>query len=158
MKTRAAELRAGGTKGAKKAGGLQAVLDSTAQRAPADRALGERVHPTVTATALDLSPQDLVRDARLREPGRQDRRLLPDSGKFTYRYPALGFEDTANLNDVGLRPLPYALQKWSPAVEKKVAEQVKAAVSCRCPRPPHVALPGHRCRTAPQSPPSVPHH
>src|SRR6266516_5377299 len=57
MKKRAAELRAEGKKGAKKADGLQAVLDSIAQMAPADRALAERVHMTVTATAPDLSPK-----------------------------------------------------------------------------------------------------
>ena len=58
MKARAAELRAEGKKGAKKADGLQAVLDSIAQMAPEDRALAERVHVTVTATAAvgDLLP------------------------------------------------------------------------------------------------------
>jgi hypothetical protein len=35
---------------------LQAVLDSIAQMAPEDRALAERVHVTVTATALELAP------------------------------------------------------------------------------------------------------
>jgi len=48
MKKRAAELRAEGKKGAKKADGLQAVLDSIAQMAPEDRALAERVHMTGT--------------------------------------------------------------------------------------------------------------
>src|SRR5829696_8301718 len=57
MKQRAAELRAEGKNGAKKADGLQAVLDSIAKMAPEDRALAERVHVTVTATAPDLSPK-----------------------------------------------------------------------------------------------------
>ena len=77
MKERAAELRAEGKKGAKKADGLQAVLDSIAEMAPEDRALAERVHVTVTATAPGVVAEDLVRDARLRERGRQGRRLLP---------------------------------------------------------------------------------
>ena len=51
MKERAAELRAEGKKGAKKADGLQALLDKIAEMAPEDRALAERVHVTVTATA-----------------------------------------------------------------------------------------------------------
>src|SRR5438874_568490 len=55
MKERAAELRAEGKKGAKKADGLQAVLDSIAAMAPEDRALAERVHVTVTATAARLA-------------------------------------------------------------------------------------------------------
>ena len=57
MKDRAAELRAEGKKGAKKADGLQAVLDRIAKMAPEDRALAERVHVTVTATAPELSPK-----------------------------------------------------------------------------------------------------
>ena len=44
MKERAAELRAEGKKGAKKADGLQAVLDRIAAMSPQDRALAERVH------------------------------------------------------------------------------------------------------------------
>ena len=43
MKARAAELRAEGKKGVKKADGLQAVLDKIAEMAPDDRALAERV-------------------------------------------------------------------------------------------------------------------
>ena len=39
MKKRAAELRADGKKGAKKADSLQAVIDSIAEMAPQDRAL-----------------------------------------------------------------------------------------------------------------------
>ncbi|HJY55586.1 MAG TPA: hypothetical protein VJ418_04320, partial [Streptosporangiaceae bacterium] len=57
MKKRAAELRAEGKKGAKQADGLQAVLNSIAEMAPDDRALAERVHVTVTATAPELSPK-----------------------------------------------------------------------------------------------------
>ena len=57
MKQRAAELRAEGKKGAKQADGLQAVLDSIAKMAPDDRALAERVHVAVTATAPELSPK-----------------------------------------------------------------------------------------------------
>ena len=41
----------------------------------------------------------------------------------------LGFQDAANLDDGDVWPVAYALKKWSPAVEKKVAELVKAAIS-----------------------------
>ena len=54
MKERAAELRAEGKKGAKKADGLQDVLDKIAEMAPDDRALAERVHVAITSTAPDL--------------------------------------------------------------------------------------------------------
>ena len=57
MKERAAELRAEGKKGAKKADGLQAVLDRIAEMAPEDRALAERVHVAITTNAPELSPR-----------------------------------------------------------------------------------------------------
>ena len=57
MKQRAAELRAEGKNGAKKADGLQALLDAIAKMTAEDRAVAERVHVTVTANAPDLSPK-----------------------------------------------------------------------------------------------------
>ena len=67
MKQRAAELRAEGKKGAKKADGLQAVLDAIAKMEPADRVLAERVHATVSASAPRSVAEDVVRDARLHQ-------------------------------------------------------------------------------------------
>ena len=129
MKERAAELRAEGKKGAKKAEGLEAVLDSIAKMAPQDRALAERVHATVTATAPDLSPKTWYGMPAYANADGKVVLFFQDSGKFNYRYSTLGFQDTAKLDDGDLWPVTYALQKWTPAVEKKVVELVKAAVS-----------------------------
>jgi uncharacterized protein YdhG (YjbR/CyaY superfamily) len=129
MKARAAELRAEGKKGAKKAAGLQAVLDTIAQMAPQDRALAERVHMTVTATAPDLSPRTWYGMPAYANADGKVVVFFQDSGKFKYRYSTLGFQEAANLDDGDLWPVAYALQKWSAAVEKKIAELVKAAVS-----------------------------
>jgi len=129
MKAHAAELRAEGKTGAKKADGLQAVLDSIAQMAPEDRALAERVHMTVTATAPDLSPKTWYGMPAYANTDGKVVVFFQNSGKFNYRYSTLGFQDTANLDDGDLWPVSYALQNWSAAVENKVAELVKAAVS-----------------------------
>ena len=129
MKARAAELRAEGKKGAQKADGLQAVLDSIAEMAPADRALAERVHVTVTATAPELSPKTWYGMPAYADADGKVVVFFQNSGKFNYRYSTLGFQDAANLDDGDLWPVSYALQKWSPAVQKKVAELVKASVS-----------------------------
>jgi len=129
MKTRAAELRAEGKKGAKKADGLQALLDAIAKMAPEDRALAERVHVTVTAAAPDLLPKTWYGMPSYANADGKVVVFFQDSGKFNYRYSTLGFQDAANLDDGGLWPVAYALLEWSPVVEKKVAELVKAAVS-----------------------------
>ncbi|MBQ1031234.1 hypothetical protein ABZ388_28540 [Micromonospora parva] len=129
MKERAAELRAEGKKGAKKADGLQAVLDRIAQMEPEDRALAERVHVTVTAAAPDLTPKTWYGMPAYANADGKIVVFFQDSGKFNYRYSTLGFQDTANLDDGDMWPASYALQKWSPAVEKKITELVRAAVS-----------------------------
>ena len=129
MRKRAAELRAEGKKGAKKADELQATLDSIAKMAPEDRALAERVHVTVTATAPELSPKTWYGMPAYANADGKVVVFFQDSGKFNYRYSTLGFQDAANLDDGDVWPVSYALQKWSPTVEKKVAELVRAAIS-----------------------------
>ena len=129
MKERAAELRAEGRKGAKKADGLQAVLDRIAEMAPEDRALAERVHMAVTAHAPELSPKTWYGMPAYANADGKVVVFFQDSGKFNYRYSTLGFQDAANLDDGDLWPVSYALVQWSPVVEKKVVELVKAAVS-----------------------------
>jgi uncharacterized protein YdhG (YjbR/CyaY superfamily) len=129
MKKRAAELRAEGKKGAKKADGLQAVLDSIAEMAPQDRALAERVHVTVTAAAPGLSPKTWYgMPAYANEDGKVVV-FFQNAGKFSYRYSTLGFQEAANLDDGDMWPVSYALEQWTPLVEKKVAELVRAAIS-----------------------------
>lgn len=129
MKERAAELRAEGKKGAKKADGLQAVLDAIAKMAPEDRAMAERVHVAVTSTAPDLSPKTWYGMPAYANADGKVVVFFQDAGKFKYRYSTLGFQDTAMLDDGDMWPASFALLRWSPAVEKKVVELVRAAVS-----------------------------
>ena len=129
MKERAAELRAEGKKGAKKADGLQAVLDSIAKMGPEDRALAERVHVAVTTNAPELSPKTWYGMPAYANADDKVVLFFQDSGKFKYRYSTLGFQDAANLDDGDLWPTSYALQQWSPKVEKQVIALVRAAIS-----------------------------
>jgi len=129
MKERAAELRAEGKKGAKKADGLQAVLDAIAKMAPEDRAIAERVHVAVTTTAPDLSPKTWYGMPAYANADGKVVVFFQDAGKFSYRYSTLGFQDAANLDDGDMWPASFALKGWSPAVETKVVALVKAAIS-----------------------------
>jgi uncharacterized protein YdhG (YjbR/CyaY superfamily) len=129
MKERAAELRAEGKKGAKKADGLQAVLDRIEQMAPEDRALAERVHVAVTGAAPDLTPKTWYGMPAYANADDKIVVFFQDSGKFNYRYSTLGFQDSANLDDGDMWPVSYALNQWSPAVEKRVVALVQAAIS-----------------------------
>jgi uncharacterized protein YdhG (YjbR/CyaY superfamily) len=128
MKERAAELRAEGKKGAKKADGLQSVLDRIAEMAPDDRALAERVHTTVMATAPDLFPKTWYGMPAYANDEGKVIVFFQDSGKFKYRYSTLGFQDAAQLDDGDIWPVSFALKQWSPVVEKKVVTLVKQAI------------------------------
>jgi len=129
MKERAAELRAEGKQGAKKADGLQDLLAKIAEMAPNDRALAERVHVTVTKNAPELSPKTWYGMPAYANADGKVVVFFQDAGKFKYRYSTLGFQEAANLDDGDLWPVSYALTKWTPVVEKKVAALVKAAIS-----------------------------
>ncbi len=129
MKERAAELRAEGKKGAKAADGLQAVLDQMEKMAPEDRALAERVHVTVTATAPELAPKTWYGMPACANADGKVVLFFQDSGKFGYRYSTLGFQEAAHLDDGDMWPASYALLTWSPAVERKVIALVRAATA-----------------------------
>jgi uncharacterized protein YdhG (YjbR/CyaY superfamily) len=129
MKERAAELRAEGKKGAKKADGLQALLDAIEKMGPDDRAIAERVHVVGTKHAPDLMPKTWYGMPAWANADGKAVIFFQDAGKFKYRYSTLGFQDLANLDDGDIWPTSYAVQAWSPKVEKKVAELVSAAIS-----------------------------
>lgn len=129
MEARAAELRAEGKKGAKKADELKAALDAIAKMAPQDREIAERVHATVTATAPDLSPKTYYGMPSYANADGKVVIYFRDAGKFKERYSNLGFQDLANLDDGDMWPIMFAIQKWTPAVEKKVVKLVRTAVS-----------------------------
>ena len=129
MKERAAELRAEGKKGAKKADGLQQVLDAIQKMAAQDRALAERVHVTVTANGPGLSPKTWYGMPAYANDDGKVVVFFKNAGKFGERYGTLGFKGAANLDDGALWPTVYALVEWTPAVEEKVAALVRSAVS-----------------------------
>lgn len=129
MKARAAELRAEGKTGVKKADGLQAVLDKIAEMAPDDRALAERVHMTMTTVAPELSPKTWYGMPAYTNADGKIVVAFKNSGKFDTRYSTLEFQDAANLDDGEMWPVSFALTNWSSAVETKVAALVKSASS-----------------------------
>ncbi|SHH33617.1 iron chaperone [Geodermatophilus nigrescens] len=129
MRERAAELRAGGRKGAKKADGLTAVLDRIAEMAPEDRALAERVHVVVTTHAPHLAPKTWYGMPAYTNAEGKVVVFFQDAGKFGTRYSTLGFNDAATLDDGDLWPVSFALRAWGPAVEERVVGLVRTATA-----------------------------
>ena len=129
MKQRAAELRAEGRNGAKKAEGLHALLDSIAKMDPADRAIAERVHVTVTANAPGLAPKTWYGMPAYANADGKVVLSFKNAGKFGQRYSTLEFQDSARLDDGDLWSVGFALLRWTPGVEDRIAALVRAAVS-----------------------------
>ena len=129
MKARAAELRAEGKKGAKKADELQAALDSMAKMTPEDRAIAERVHATISEAAPELSAKTWYGMPAYANAAGKTVVAFKNSGKFGQRYSTLEFQDPANLDDGDMWAVSFALTTWNPVVEKKVAELMRAAAA-----------------------------
>jgi uncharacterized protein YdhG (YjbR/CyaY superfamily) len=127
MKARAAELRAEGKKGAKKAEGLEALLEAIAKMTPEDRVIAEHVHLVVTNTAPQLEPKTWYGMPAYQNADGKVVASLKNSGKFGQRYSSLEFQDSAKLDDGDIWPIGFAITTWSPAVEKKVTALIKAA-------------------------------
>ncbi|WP_138760723.1 iron chaperone [Modestobacter altitudinis] len=129
MRARADELRAEGRGGAKKADGLQALLDAIAKMTPEDRALAERVHVTVSAAAPDLLPKTWYGMPAYTNADGKVVVAVKNAGKFGQRYTTVEFQDPAHLDDGDLWPVSFALTRWTPEVEASVAGLMRAAVS-----------------------------
>ena len=128
MRERAQEIKA--TRrgpAANKADGESAVLEKIAAMPPADRALGERLHAIITASAPSLSPKTWY---GMPAYAKDDQVVcfFQNSQKFKTRYATLGFSDKAKLDDGHMWPTAFALTELTPDVEAKIAALVKKAV------------------------------
>jgi uncharacterized protein YdhG (YjbR/CyaY superfamily) len=122
MKDRAKELKAG------KAEGERAVLAKIAELPAPDRALAERLHAIVTASAPGLSPRTWYGMPAYAKDGKVVCFFTPAS-KFKERYATLGFNATANLDEGTMWPTAFALTELTAADEARIAALVKQAVS-----------------------------
>lgn len=130
IKERAREVRAGTRRGGKadKAEEERAVLAKIAEMPDGDRAIAERVHAIVKASAPELSPR-LWYGMPAYAKGGKVICFFQNSQKFKSRYSTLGFNDGANLDDGDMWPTAFALTGLTPAVEERIADLVKRAVS-----------------------------
>jgi len=122
MRARAKELK-------NKAEGEEAVLSALASMAPADRALGKRVHAIVKKSAPDLTPKTWYGMPAYANKDGKVVCFFRDAGKFKERYAMLGFNDSAKLDDGSMWPIAYAVTKLTKADEAKIAKLVTQAVS-----------------------------
>jgi hypothetical protein len=122
MKERAQELKAGKTDGESE------VLAKIAQMPERDRAMAERLHVIIKASAPGLSPRTWYGMPAYA----QDDKVVcffQSGQKFKTRYATFGFSDKANIVEGTMWPNAYALTELTPADEARIVALVKKAVS-----------------------------
>ena len=119
MKERAQEL---------KAGGEGDVLAKIAAMQEPDRAMAERLHAIILASAPALSPKTWYGMPAYAKDGKVVC-FFQSAQKFKTRYATFGFNDTANLDDGTMWPVAFALTELTAADEARIAALVKQAVS-----------------------------
>jgi uncharacterized protein YdhG (YjbR/CyaY superfamily) len=126
MKERAKELKAGSRAG--KADGESDVLAKIAEMTEPDRAMAERLHALIKATAPDLSPRTWY---GMPAYARDDKVVcfFQSAQKFKSRHATLGFSDKANLDEGAMWPTSFALKELTTAEEAKIGALVKKAVA-----------------------------
>ena len=128
MKERAKELKAEAGAKKKKVEGEGEVLAKIAEMPELERTIATRLHEIIKANAPVLSPKTWYGMPAYALDGAVVC-FYQSAAKFGSRYGTLGFSDKANLDDGTMWPSAYALTELTAAVETKIAELVKKAVS-----------------------------
>jgi uncharacterized protein YdhG (YjbR/CyaY superfamily) len=129
VKQRAKELREQEKAGKNRAAGQKLLDEAIAQLEPEDKVLAEGLRKVVTEVAPELMPKTYYgMPGYANSDGRMVVFIQP-AKKFKTRYATLGFEDKANLDDGDMWPTAFAVRDWTPAVEQRVTELVRKAIS-----------------------------
>jgi uncharacterized protein YdhG (YjbR/CyaY superfamily) len=124
MRERVKELKAA----AGNADGERDVLAKIAAMALPDRALGERLHKLIKASAPALSPRLWYGMPAYAKDGKVVC-FFQSAQKFSTRYATFGFSDAAHLDEGVLWPVAFALKELTAAEEARIGALVKKAVS-----------------------------
>jgi uncharacterized protein YdhG (YjbR/CyaY superfamily) len=130
MRDRVQELKAAARRGprADKADEESAVLAKIAEMPEPDRALGERLHAIIKASAPALSPRLWYGMPAYAKDGKVVC-FFQSAQKFKTRYATFGFNDKANLDEGAMWPVAFALTELTAADEARIGALVKKAVS-----------------------------
>ena len=111
----------------KRAEGEAAVSAAIAGMVAEDRAIGEKLHKIIMASAPELMPRTWY-GMPAYSNGNKIVCFFRARAKFGERYLTLGFNDVAKLDEDNMWPIYFALTKLTASEESKIAELVKKAV------------------------------
>src|SRR3712207_3441474 len=127
MRERAREQKAEARANKKKAEGESDLLARIAEMREPDRAMAERLHEIVKASAPALWPKTWYGMPAYAKDGKIVC-FFQSAQKFNSRYATLGFSDEANLDEGAMWPTSFALKELTDAEEAKIGALVKRAV------------------------------
>jgi uncharacterized protein YdhG (YjbR/CyaY superfamily) len=127
MKERAKELKAEARASKNRADGERDVLAKIAEMPGPDRAIAERLHAIIKASAPALSPKTWYGMPAYAKDGKVVC-FFQSADKFKSRYATFGFSDEANLDKGAMWPTSFALTKLTAAEEASIGALVKKAV------------------------------
>jgi uncharacterized protein YdhG (YjbR/CyaY superfamily) len=104
-----------------------ALLAKIAEMPPSDRAMAERIHAIIKATAPALESRTWYGMPAYYKDGKV-MCFFQAADKFKARYATFGFDQAASLDEGAMWPTSWALTKLTPADEKKIVALVKKAV------------------------------
>jgi uncharacterized protein YdhG (YjbR/CyaY superfamily) len=128
MRERAQELKADARRGKSKADGESDVLAKIAEMQEPDRAMAERLHAIVKASAPALSPRTWYGMPAYAKDGKVVC-FFQSAQKFKTRYATFGFSDKANLDEGAIWPVAFALKELTATEEARIVALVEKAVS-----------------------------
>jgi uncharacterized protein YdhG (YjbR/CyaY superfamily) len=128
MKARAQEMKAEARANKNRADGERDILAAIAAMPQPDRAMAERIHAIVGASAPDLWPKTWYGMPAYAKDGKIIC-FFQSAAKFDSRYATFGFNDAANVDEGSMWPTSFALTKLTAANEAKIRALVKKAVS-----------------------------
>ena len=126
MKERAKEQKAAARRGKDEAEGEADVLAKIAEMPKADRAMAERIHAIVKASAPGLTAKTWYGMPAYAKDGKLVC-FFKAADKFKTRYATFGFEEAAKIDDGSMWPTSWALTELTPAHEQQIADLVKKA-------------------------------
>jgi uncharacterized protein YdhG (YjbR/CyaY superfamily) len=129
MKERAKELKAEERANKNKAAGESDLLAKIAEMPGPDRAMAERLHAIIKASAPALSPKTWYGMPAYADKDGKVVCFFTPASKFNTRYATLGFNDTANLDEGAMWPTSFALKELTATEEARISALVKKAVS-----------------------------
>jgi len=127
MKERAKELKAEARQNKKREEGESALLVKIAEMAEPDRAMAQRLHEIVEASAPALWPKTWYGMPAYADKEGKVVCFFQSAEKFGARYATLGFSDKANLDEGAMWPTSFALKELTAAEEAKIGALVKRA-------------------------------